>query len=128
MDAKKTREFRRQLSTEQEKLTKSMSRSRIAEDEIGVEKTEDEGDLATISQEKDILYSLHESDFTRLRFIQEALNALDRGEYGECGRCGEAIGEKRLIAVPWAMTCIGCQEATEAERISSSAQAELPTE
>jgi len=128
MDAKKTREFRRRLSSEHEKLTKSMSRSRIAEDEIGVEKTEDEGDLATISQEKDILYSLHESDFTRLRFIQEALNALDRGEYGECGRCGEAIGEKRLNAVPWAMTCIGCQEAKEAERVSSSAQAELPTE
>jgi DnaK suppressor protein len=106
MSTKKITELRQRLLTEQEKLTKSIGRPRSAEDEIWSEKTEDEGDLATISQEKDILYSLHESGFSRLRFIQEALEALDRGEYGECRRCGEAIGEKRLIAVPWAMTCI----------------------
>ena len=121
MDTKKTKDFRQRLSAEHDKLVKSISRSRNAEDEIGNHKTEDEGDLATISQEKDILYSLHESDFSRLRFIQQALQALDRGEYGECRRCGEDISEKRLTAVPWAMTCITCQEATEAERLSAGA-------
>ncbi len=115
MDAKKTREFRLQLLSEQEKLIKSMGRSRSAEDEIGGVKTEDEADLATISQEKGILYSLQESDFIRLRFIQEALHALDRGEYGDCRRCGGEIGLKRLMAVPWATTCVVCQEATEGE-------------
>jgi DnaK suppressor protein len=119
MDAKKTREFRRRLSSEQESLIKSISRSRIAESESRAEKTEDEGDLATISQEKEILSCLHESVFTRLRFIEVALNALDRGDYGECSRCGEDIGDKRLTAVPWARTCISCQEATETERASS---------
>jgi DnaK suppressor protein len=121
MSAKKITELRQRLLSEQEKLTKSIGRTRSAESETWAEKTEDEGDLATISQEKDILSSLHQSGFSRLRFIQEALDALDRGEYGECRRCGEAIGEKRLIAVPWAMTCIQCQEATEAERIAASA-------
>ena len=120
MNAKKTTELRQRLLSEQEKLTKSIGRTRSAEDEIWAEKTEDEGDLATISQEKDILYSLHESGFSRLRFIQEALDALDHGDYGECRRCGEEIGEKRLIAVPWARTCIVCQEATEAERIAAT--------
>jgi hypothetical protein len=70
MDAKKTREFRRRLSSDQKSLIKSISRSRIAESEIGAVKTEDEGDLATISQEKDILSCLHESVFTRLRSSQ----------------------------------------------------------
>jgi RNA polymerase-binding protein DksA len=121
MSAKKITQLRQRLLTEQEKLTKSIGRTRNAEDEVWAEKTEDEGDLATISQEKDILSSLHESGFSRLRFIQEALDALDRGEYGECRRCGEGISEKRLVAVPWAMTCIQCQEAMEAERIAASA-------
>jgi len=124
MDAKKIKEFRRRLTEEQDQLINSMSRSRSAADEIvGLQKTEDEGDLATISQEKEILSCLHESDFTRLRFIQKALNALDRGDYGECTSCGEDIGEKRLTAVPWALTCIRCQEATEAERLSRTAPA-----
>ena len=62
---------------------------------------------------------MHESDFQRLGFIQEALKALDRGQYGECVRCGEDINEKRLMAVPWATLCIRCQEETEKERTSS---------
>ena len=119
MEAKKIKEFMRRLSSEQEKLTRSIGRARSAENEIATVKTEDEGDLATLSQEKDILSSLHESAFTRLRFIQEALNAIERGDYGECSRCGDDISEKRLTAVPWARTCIVCQEANEAERASS---------
>jgi len=127
MDAKKIRVFRRHLWSEHDKLVQSISRARRAEEEVGMEKTEDEGDLATISQERDLLSFLHESVSTRLRFIREALNAVDRGDYGECSRCGEDIGEKRLAAVPWARTCIFCQEATETEpkpsRISAGTEA-----
>jgi len=71
----------------------------LAEEEIKLENTEDEGDLATISHNKELLYNLHESDFQRLKSIQEALKRMDRGEYGECVRCGEDINEKRLMAV-----------------------------
>jgi len=84
-----------------------------------VENTEDEGDLATISHDKDLLYNLHEGGFARLRFIQEAMKALDRGQYGECVRCGNDINEKRLLAVPWATLCIRCQEETEMALTSS---------
>ena len=91
----------------------------MAAEEIRQENTEDEGDLATISHNKELLYNLHESDFMRLRFIQEALKALDRGQYGECLRCGEDINEKRLVAVPWATLCIRCQEEVEKDDLSS---------
>jgi DnaK suppressor protein len=123
MEAKKIKDVRRRLTIEHENLVRSVSRSRSAESEIGAVKTEDEGDLATISQEKDILSSLNESVFSRLRFIEDALGALERGDYGECSRCGEKIGDKRLTAVPWARTCIQCQEATEAESLSSRSAA-----
>jgi DnaK suppressor protein len=120
MDAKKIKDIRRRLSNEYENLIKSINRNRTATEEIKLENTEDELDLATISHERELLYNLHESDFSRLKFTQGALKAIDRGQYGECVRCGKDINEKRLEAVPWATTCIRCQEETEAERSSSS--------
>jgi len=119
MDAKKIKDTRQRLSSEYENLTKSIDRRRLAAQEIKVENTEDEGDLATISHDRDLLYNLHEGGFARLRFIQDALKAIDRGKYGECVGCGEDINEKRLEAVPWATMCVRCQEETEAEHISS---------
>ena len=118
MDEKKIQKFRQRLLEEYQKLIRSINRNRLAEEEIKLENTEDEGDLATISHNKELLYNLHESDFQRLKSIQEALKRMDRGEYGECIRCGEDINEKRLMAVPWATLCIQCQE--EAEREGTS--------
>ena len=119
MDEKNTKDARQRLTMEHENLIKSINRNRVTAEEIKVENTEDEGDLATISHNKDLLYNLHENDFARLRFIQKAIKALDRGQYGECTGCGNDINEKRLLAVPWASLCIRCQEETEAEHISS---------
>ena len=119
MDAKKIRAIRRKLSGDYEDLVKSLNRSRRAVNDIKPENTEDEGDLATISHDRDLLYNLHESDYARLRYIQEAIKAIDRGQYGECVRCREGINGKRLEAVPWATMCIRCQEGTEAEHSSS---------
>ena len=119
MDAKKIKDTRRRLSRECENLIKSINRNRTAAEEIKLENTEDEGDLAAISHNRDVLYNLHEGGFARLRFIQEAIKALDRGQYGECVRCGKDINEKRLEAVPWATMCIRCQEETEADDTSS---------
>jgi DnaK suppressor protein len=113
MDAKNLKNTRRRLSSEYENLIKSIKRSRLAAEATKLEHTEDEGDLATISHERELLYNLHESDYARLRFIEAALKAMDRGDYGECVRCGEDINAKRLEAVPWATTCIRCQEETE---------------
>src|SRR5215510_9735364 len=118
MDDKKIQKFRQRLLEEYQKLIRSINRNRLAEEEIKLENTEDEGDLATISHNKELLYNLHESDFQRLKSIQEALKRMDRGEYGECVRCGEDFNEKRLMAVPWATLCIQCQE--EAEKESAS--------
>ena len=113
MDAKKLKDTRRRLSSEYESLVKSIKRSRLAAEETKLENTEDECDLATISHERELLYNLHESDYSRLKFIEHAIKAMDRGDYGECVRCGEDINEKRLEAVPWATTCFRCQEETE---------------
>jgi DnaK suppressor protein len=119
LDVKKLKATRERLSIEYETLCKSINRKRTATNEIKVENTEDDGDLASISHDRDLLYNLRESDFARVRFIEEALKAIERGQYGECARCGDDINEKRLQAVPWATLCIGCQEATEAKNAAS---------
>jgi DnaK suppressor protein len=119
MDPQKIKDIRRRLSSEYENLIKLINRSRTAAEDIKFENTEDEGDLAMISHDRDLLYNLHEGGFARLRVIQEAIKSLDRGRYGECLRCGRDINEKRLQAVPWATMCIRCQEETEAECTSS---------
>jgi DnaK suppressor protein len=119
MDAKKLKDIRRRLSSEHDNLLKSINRSRLAAEELKIENTEDETDLATISHDRGLLYNLHEGGFVRLRFIQEALKALDRGQYGECVRCEKDIPEKRLEAVPWATMCVRCQEEIEAEHTSA---------
>jgi hypothetical protein len=46
MDAKTIKDIRRRLSMEYENLIKSNNRKRLAAQEITVENTEDEGDLA----------------------------------------------------------------------------------
>ena len=66
MDAKKTKDIQRRLSSEYESLIKSINRSRLAA-------------------------------FARLRFIQEALKAMDRGQSGEWVRA-ENIKRLRMQA------------------------------
>jgi DnaK suppressor protein len=118
MGIKKLKDTRQRLACEYENLIQSIGRARLAADEITIEKTEDEGDLAAISHERSLLHNLYESDLARLRFIEEAMKGLDRGEYGECVRCGDNINEKRLEVVPWATMCLRCQGETEMEASS----------
>lgn len=116
MNQKKLQKFRARLLEENGKIILSINRNRFAAEELELENPEDEGDLATASHNKELLYNLHDSDFQRLKSIQEALKRMDCGEYGECASCGEDINEKRLLAVPWATLCIGCQEEAEQEK------------
>jgi DnaK suppressor protein len=128
MDTKKRKTTRERLASEHEALTKSIKRGRLAADEIKIENTEDEGDLAIISHARELFYNLQEGDLARLKSIEEAIKALDRGEYGECVRCDESINEKRLAVVPWATMCIRCQEEAEMEGSSEMVLAGLETE
>ncbi len=67
MDAKKIKDTRQRLSREYDNLIKSINRNRIAAQEIKVENTEDEGDLATISHDKDLLYNYQGGEHGRRR-------------------------------------------------------------
>jgi hypothetical protein len=55
MNGKQINDTRERLVAESEKLIRAINRNRAAE-EITTESTEDEGDLATISHNKEVLY------------------------------------------------------------------------
>lgn len=78
--------------------------------------TGDEMDVARSATDIETSTSLIERAEERLRYIDAALTRLDRGSYGECAECGEAIPLERLVAVPFAIYCVDCQQSRIAPR------------
>ncbi len=70
-------------------------------------------ELAQTEQGSADLARLNEAERLELGRIEAALARIDAGRWGECAECGRAIESKRLTALPWAVRCAGCAEATE---------------
>lgn len=66
------------------------------------------GDLATITLDREIDYTLEETDERVLAAVDAALRRIEDGTYGTCASCGKAIAPERLEARPWAELCIDC--------------------
>lgn len=84
-------------------------------DRIHVHRTHKNGTLdddwkeqAVERQNDQVLDSLDNSTRYELNQIDSALAQIENDTYGVCVKCGTQIGEKRLIAIPFATTCIQC--------------------
>jgi DnaK suppressor protein len=75
--------------------------------------TEDIVDRANNAYNRELMFSLSDTERTTLLQIENALRRMDEGTYGRCANCGQAINVLRLEAVPWARFCIDCQEMAE---------------
>ncbi|HEY1338254.1 MAG TPA: TraR/DksA family transcriptional regulator [Bryobacteraceae bacterium] len=82
---------------------------------IAVGRNADAADDAQSSLEQELTAVALHRESRLLTDVRSALKRIASGDYGVCLRCEEAIGEKRLNAVPWAACCIRCQEAIDAE-------------
>lgn len=63
------------------------------------------------------LTARHNQNRRRLRLIELALERIRVGTFGTCAECGEAIGIKRLQAVPWTSHCIQCEKRHDQPRV-----------
>jgi RNA polymerase-binding protein DksA len=72
-----------------------------------------ETDHINVETERLLEAALDEHARLALEEITAAVTRIEEGTYGTCERCGEAIGEERLIALPRARCCIGCQRVSE---------------
>ena len=71
------------------------------------------GDTATVTFDRELDYTLEESEEQKLAAIDAALARIDDGTFGTCETCGNPIGEERLEAMPWATQCIDCRRKAE---------------
>jgi DnaK suppressor protein len=84
---------------------------------VGQESTDDNADdfadRANNSYNRELMFTLSDSERVALLKVEAAFKRLDSGQYGQCDHCGRPIGLQRLRAVPWAHHCIACQELEE---------------
>jgi DnaK suppressor protein len=101
--------FRRTLNSRQSELGNG-NRNREA---LTLETSPDELDRIQHAHERDYAIGNLERNSERLREVQTAIRRIDAGTFGICVECEENISSKRLAAVPWASSCIVCQEALD---------------
>ena len=84
---------------------------------VGQESNDDSADdivdRANNSYNRELMFSLSNTEREMLLLIEKAFERIDRGSYGSCTHCSESIGLARLKALPWARYCIQCQESEE---------------
>ena len=73
----------------------------------------DLGDCATSDMLAEYAHIFGERLRRRLISIEEALEAIEDGDYGSCEECEEPISEKRLQLMPFARFCVRCQSELE---------------
>ena len=83
--------------------------------------TEDIVDRANNSYNRELMFSLSDSERQLLLQIDDALRRMDDGRYGHCSYCGRPINLKRLEAIPWARFCVDCQELAEKGMLEAEA-------
>jgi len=71
------------------------------------------GDVATITFDREVDYTLEENEERLLAEIDAALQRIDQGTFGICRTCGKQIGAERLEAVPYTTQCIECKRKEE---------------
>ena len=75
--------------------------------------TEDIVDRANNAYNRELMFSLSDTERQMVLQIEAALRRMDDGVYGRCTNCGNTINMRRLEAVPYARFCIDCQELAE---------------
>lgn len=91
-------------------LNQDLTRLAVQEDYI----VGDSGDGSIEDEYQCITARLSHSESRELAMVDHALRRVVAGEYGICEECGGPIAAARLRAIPFAATCIRCQQ--EAER------------
>jgi DnaK suppressor protein len=75
----------------------------------------DASEVSDIAVQEDIELELAQMKRETLNRIDAALDRLNQGRYGRCIECGDDIPAARLRALPFAVRCLDCEDAREAD-------------
>jgi DnaK suppressor protein len=105
--------LRERLQNQRDEILNMYKQDLRAGQESADDGTEDIVDRANNAYNRELMFSLSDSERATLLQIENALRRMDEGSYGKCSNCGQQINILRLEAVPWARFCIDCQELAE---------------
>jgi DnaK suppressor protein len=107
--------FKKRLLDKHQQLAAEVGRTALYGKDQEDDSIKDLGDQANTAYTREFFFELGNGDRRLLRDVVAALQRIDNGSFGSCERCGEAIGDKRLEALPFARYCITCQRLVEEE-------------
>lgn len=70
-------------------------------------------DVASDTYDREFSLGLVSNDTDLLYELDDALKKIEDGEFGVCEECDNRITKNRLKAVPYARSCLKCQEKKE---------------
>jgi DnaK suppressor protein len=107
--------FKKRLLEKQRQLVDEVGKTALYGKDQDDDSIKDLGDQANTAYTREFFFELGNGDRRLLRDVMSALQKIEDGSFGACERCGEAIGDKRLDALPFARHCIDCQRLIEQE-------------
>jgi DnaK suppressor protein len=105
--------LRERLDTQRQEILDMYKQDIRAGQESADDGTEDIVDRANNAYNRELMFSLSDTERQMVLQIEAALRRMDDGVYGRCTNCGNTINMRRLDAVPYARFCIDCQELAE---------------
>ena len=104
-------------SSELEKLQQALERKQLEMVQmlqqppgIAIERSADQMDEIQSASERDLAILNVDRETNLLGDVRAALRRMHEGDYGTCMDCDQTISPIRLLALPWALRCIHCQE------------------
>ena len=108
---KKDDAAKRQLTAELEAVARRLQTT------VGMPTAEGSGgnflDVAQGVESQELAFLTASRLIERVNRLDLALTRVSDGQYGTCDECGAPIPPKRLLVLPDATTCVGCQERLE---------------
>jgi DnaK suppressor protein len=105
--------LRLRLQNQRDEILNMYKQDLRAGQESADDGTEDIVDRANNAYNRELMFSLSDTERNTLLQIENALRRMDEGSYGRCSNCGQSIALPRLEALPWARFCVDCQELAE---------------
>jgi DnaK suppressor protein len=105
--------LRQRLEAQRDEIINMYKQDLRAGQESADDGTEDIVDRANNHYNRELMFSLSDTERNTLLQIENALRRMDEGTYGRCANCGRDIALPRLEALPWARFCVDCQELAE---------------
>lgn len=117
MDKDKANYFKKRLLDEKRELIETIDG--MKENGLGYSQREEvdelsmvdnhPGDMGTEMFDKGRRFALLNNEEDIIERIDDAIERIDKGRYGICELCGKEINDERLEALPYATTCIECE-------------------